>query len=217
VKTCTKCRKELDSCYFYSDNRRSDGLQSQCKDCMNLAAKKRYESMPEDAKALLFQKRKEYEKTEAVKKKKREQAREYYATHTKIHKERCSDWNTRNRDRVNTRYRERSKDDVLYSLMKRLATRMRHCVTKGGRATFSLLGCSPQELIAHLGKKPGRDYHVDHICPLAQAENEEELLKLFHYTNLQWLQGKENIRKRHLRTVKGEYMCKLLLGREWRE
>lgn len=38
-------------------------------------------------------------------------------------------------------------------------------------------------------------WHIDHIIPLASAKNIEELYKLNHYTNLQPLEAKENMRK----------------------
>ena len=38
-------------------------------------------------------------------------------------------------------------------------------------------------------------YHIDHIIPVSIATNEEELLKLNHYTNLQLLYPKDNLSK----------------------
>jgi hypothetical protein len=38
-------------------------------------------------------------------------------------------------------------------------------------------------------------WHIDHIIPLASANTEDELLKLFHYTNLQPLWAEENLLK----------------------
>lgn len=37
--------------------------------------------------------------------------------------------------------------------------------------------------------------HIDHIIPLATANNEEEVIKLCHYSNLQLLKAKDNLSK----------------------
>jgi len=66
-----------------------------------------------------------------------------------------------------------------------------------------LIGCSKEELKWHLEKqfKPGMTWdnygkwHVDHIIPLYTAKTEQEVYKLYHYTNLQPLWAEENLRK----------------------
>ena len=41
----------------------------------------------------------------------------------------------------------------------------------------------------------GEPYHIDHIIPLSTAKNEEEVIKLCHYTNLQLLKPEDNLEK----------------------
>ena len=84
--------------------------------------------------------------------------------------------------------------------------------------TASLLGCSFEELQIHLGLKQECNYELDHICPCAQAQNEEELIKLQHYSNFRWLSAEENGAngKWNKWTPEGEELCRKLLGREWK-
>jgi len=69
--------------------------------------------------------------------------------------------------------------------------------------TFNIVGCSPLQLKEHLEKQfvdgmtweNRSEWHIDHIVPLSSAKTEEELYKLFHYTNLQPLWAIDNIKK----------------------
>ena len=82
---------------------------------------------------------------------------------------------------------------------------VKNLLSHDNNKTFEIVGCTPQELKDHLEKhfKEGMTWenyglygwHIDHIIPLASAETEEELLKLFHYTNLQPLWAEENLLK----------------------
>lgn len=92
----------------------------------------------------------------------------------------------------------------------------RHRLPKTGK-TLAILGAeSWEQILAFLGPRPeGPDIQLDHICPLAQARDAEELHKLFHYTNLQWLSRADNIKKGTQKTPEGEILCLKLLGRPW--
>jgi hypothetical protein len=71
--------------------------------------------------------------------------------------------------------------------------------------TENLLGCTYIEAKLHIESlfKPGmtwdnhslHGWHIDHIIPISSAKTQDELVKLCHYTNLQPLWAKDNLRK----------------------
>ena len=83
-------------------------------------------------------------------------------------------------------------------------------ITKKNK-TFEYVGCTPSELKSHLEKQfynnPETNetmtwmnwaldgWHIDHKVPLDQAKNEEDAKRLCHYTNLQPMWAKENLKK----------------------
>jgi hypothetical protein len=104
--------------------------------------------------------------------------------------------------------RERRKVDLLYATKERLRTRICNFMKKRGvtkdKTTETMLGCSYDKFVKHLeGQfKDGMfwenrgEWHIDHIIPLNSAKTDEEIVRLCHYTNLQPLWAKENIRKK---------------------
>lgn len=97
--------------------------------------------------------------------------------------------------------------DPLYKLKENLRRRTFKAfeVSKWNKnnTTKDLLGCEFNELYEYIESKftdgmnwsNQGEWHIDHIIPLASAEDEEEIKKLFHYTNLQPLWAIDNIRK----------------------
>jgi len=159
--------------------------------------------------------------------------KEIYTPLTRSHR---SEYNKKyqddNREELNkksaARLRKRIKNDPIFRLRKNLSTRIRHALkAKGfskGKRTWEILGTDKEGLISHFMSTQGIDIidknewinkEVDHICPLDQARNEEELLILNHYTNLQLLDKKDNLIKSNKKTIEAENKCKELLGREW--
>ena len=117
-----------------------------------------------------------------------------------------------NRDKLNKlqrKFRIKNKDNLLYKIRLTLKSRVRAFLksknlTKNS-STFTMVGMSSIEFKAYLEKqfKDGmswenygyRGWHIDHIIPISSANNEEELIKLCHYTNLQPLWAVDNFKK----------------------
>ena len=108
-------------------------------------------------------------------------------------------------------YHRRIKKDPDFKLAIAMRNRLRSYLrTKGlnkNNETMELVGCSKKFLREHLEKqfKPGmnwsnhslRGWHIDHIRPLSKFDftHPEELKKACHYSNLQPLWSKENLKK----------------------
>lgn len=104
--------------------------------------------------------------------------------------------------------RERLRRDVAFRLLFKARNRLWY-VTKGtaraGR-TISLIGCTPEELKAHLEKQflPGwtwadwgKVFEIDHIIPCSKFDMTDPAQQraCFHYTNLQPLEKMLNRQK----------------------
>ena len=72
-------------------------------------------------------------------------------------------------------------------------------------STINLIGCDYDFFINYIENKfiegmTWENYgyygwHIDHMIPLCSAKNEDEIKKLFHYTNLQPLWWEDNFKK----------------------
>ncbi len=94
-----------------------------------------------------------------------------------------------------------------YRIIATLRARLGKAVERKSNSTKNLLGCTIKELREHLEEqfKDGmtwnnygvKGWHIDHIKPCIQFDliKEEEQEKCFHYTNLQPLWAKDNLRK----------------------
>ena len=71
--------------------------------------------------------------------------------------------------------------------------------------TEKIIGCSLDFLCNYLRETYYKNYgveydgtqnvHIDHIVPLSTAKTEKDVYRLCHYTNLQLLNAKDNLRK----------------------
>ncbi len=187
MKTCNKCKIEKSLEDFHKNKAsKNNGLYSICKSC-----KKEYYLKNIDKSKEYFQKNKE-----------------------------------KRRDAKNLYMREYTKEKLKNNLLFRLRVNISRIIcnvmkTKGYKKnskTEFILGCSFEEFKKHIesqfeswmnwdnygNPKDGilefnKTWDIDHIIPTSSAKNEEELIKLNHYTNLQPLCSKVN---RHIKINK---------------
>ena len=95
----------------------------------------------------------------------------------------------------------------LYKLRCNIASLIFTSIKKQGYSkkskTFEILGCTFEEFKVHLEKQFTKGmnwenqgkWHLDHIYPVSLAKDEEELIRLNHYTNFQPLWAEDNLKK----------------------
>ena len=184
-KKCKSCLNEYYLDNFYKHNKIKDGFSNNCKECVKEKSRAYH--------------KKNKEKISIKQKKYRKNNRDYFNLKNK-------EWNKK------TGYgkiyqQDRLKNDAFFKFKNRLRTLLRNSITKQSftkkSKSFEILGCDYESVILHLEKKfiEGMTWdnygkwHIDHIIPISSAKNEEQVLKLNHYTNLQPLWAKENLKK----------------------
>ena len=184
---------------YYSENRETI-----------LAKKKIYQSLKKDAIS-------EYQATyyQLNKEKKKKKSHDFYVLHRT---ERIAE---------DIAYaRERKATDPLYKMSHNIRSLLAGVLKFKGFSkkskTAKLLGCTDKEFYNHIEfqfidgmtwDNYGIYWTYDHICPCAQAQDEEELIKLQHYSNLR--PYIENLKKSDNKTPEGEKLCLILLNRQW--
>lgn len=120
-------------------------------------------------------------------------------------------WISENRERARIakqNYARRKRvNDPVFVLKQRLRCRIREALRGVGatksKRTEAILGCSIEAFRAQIesmfssGMSWSRlsEIHIDHIVPLSAAKTEEDVLRLFHHTNMQPLWAGDNLRK----------------------
>lgn len=97
------------------------------------------------------------------------------------------------------------KIDPLERLKKNLRDRIRKYLTEENKSkkTFDIIGLDKENFKSYIESKFEEgmswdnygEWHLDHIKPLHLSKNEEDLIKLNHYTNLQPLWAEDNLKK----------------------
>lgn len=141
-----------------------------------------------------------------------EKTKQYYHKNREKILNYAEQYRIKNKTKINNRqanYRKkRYACDPLFKLMSTCRSRISQALKrqsyKKTKSSYDLLGCSWLELRIYLENQftvgmsweNYGEWHVDHIVPLCSASNEQEILALFHYTNLQPLWAVDNLKKR---------------------
>jgi hypothetical protein len=179
-KTCSKCGEEKELELFVKCKDCLDGYRSSCNECFN-AYMRKYNEINK-CKVLKIN-RKSYYKTKLKN-----------PELLKIKRKKSND---------------KRKTDIFLKLSTNISNSIRKSIYNNGfkkhTKTHKILGCSSDKFKRHLESQfqegmtwdnYGRNgWHIDHIYPVSKARDEEHLLELNHYTNLQPLWEKDNIAK----------------------
>lgn len=225
MKTCTICLETKSFSEFNTLNRSPDGLYPQCKTCKRAIDSEYYrikkEKLKEKARKYYTEnkekilakkdriKAQEYNKNYRLKKK--ENIKVYNEEYRQKNAEAISlkrkEYRQKNKDKINEYNKFRLESNPNAKISKGLRNRLRDFLKlKGIKKTQkfeSYVGCSIDQLKAHLESQfqDGMtwnnygEWHIDHILPLSNARDEEQLYKLCHYLNLRPLWAKDNIKK----------------------
>lgn len=121
-----------------------------------------------------------------------------------------SQYSKNNRPKINAKksvYEKQRRDaDPLFKLTKNTRKMVsRYMLGEKSKRTQEIIGCTYEELKTYIENQftegmswdnyGVNGWHVDHIKPLAMANNEEEIIASNHYTNLQPLWCLDNLSK----------------------
>lgn len=175
---CIKCKKQkdLDSC-LYCKECRTPYWKQYAIDNKEKISKRKRQYREDNREKILMQEKKKRNKSEY-------------------------------KEKRNARERKKGQNNPIYKIKNSMRARVWSFLNgkKKSKRTMELVGCSLDFLKAHLEKQfdsnmtwanYGSYWHIDHVRPCKSFNllDPEEQKKCFHYTNLQPLECKENMRK----------------------
>ena len=158
-------------------------------------------------------------------------AKQYKADYYKAHKEEYREKHVRyyqlNKEEIINKQLNLRKQNPLLRLRHSLSSNVnkslsKHSMKKSNK-TMKIVGLSLIDFRTYLEsyfdiQMTWNNYgkwEVDHTCPLSQAKSEDELYKLWNYTNLRPMWANLNKIKSDNKTKEAEEMCIELLNRGW--
>ena len=207
-KSCNKCKKLKKYSEFTRDINSKDFINNTCKSCTINSLKEYTHSVLEKKCALC---KTVLQSNEFVKNKRVKDGLSYYC-------KKCANINSKKYDKNKDQNKKRLKNRLAKEPIFKLSANTRNIIWqsfkracngtyKKSDKTENILGCTIPKFIEHLQSlftegmtlenngNCEECWHIDHKIPLASAVTEEDIIKLCHYTNLQPLWSRENIKK----------------------
>ena len=212
MKSCSKCKENKEFSSFHKSSRNKCGYRSQCISCENEYKEANKDKLKEYFKNRVYDSvsKKEYYKLnkESILSKRKE----YYINNREQKIEYQKLYNSNNKESRNLYLSTRRENDPLFKLITNVRNLIYNSFYYNGYSknskTEELLGCSFEELKQHLESKfePWMNWNnrglyngelnygwdIDHVIPLSSVNEEIDIIKLNHYTNLQPLCSKIN-------------------------
>lgn len=225
TKICTKCGIEKSLEDFHKDKNTKDGRRSWCKDCSNQYRRehrniekekeyaKNHKKESRDRQRKYRERHPEKGKEYYYKAKESGQLARYLEDNKEKIKEQRKLYYEKNKEKiiykVNKWKEEKRKSDPLFKLKDRIRgviyDSFRRYGTSKPTHTKDIVGLDVEDFRNYLLQTFINNYgyewdgiekiHIDHIIPLSTAKNEEDIIKLCHYTNLQLLKAEDNVVK----------------------
>jgi hypothetical protein len=212
MKECSKCKEKKDLSFFTKLKKSKDGLSYWCKECRK---KSQYKWLQKNKEKIKAYNKKNKEKIKAYRKK-------YYEKNKEKMKENAARWHKNNPEKVKEKNRRGVKKwNEKHSFKSRIIGLIKQSLYRKGfssnlkwdKIESDILGCNYDFLQNYLNETFKKNYnidiknaiekiHIDHIKPISSAETMDEILKLNHYTNLQYLYASDNISKYNKKTFK---------------
>lgn len=225
IVKCSRCGADKEPSEFNKDKYLKNGLKSACRTCTKemykaWSSSEQGQEYKKEYDKCRYDENVEYEKARAQKW--REANPERYRRIVKEWRERNPERiremrrrrseDPKRREAVNAYYRKKRREDLNYRLAGSLRSRLRAATRaqlgglspKKGSAIENL-GFPMKEFILYIeglfqegmSWENYGEWHLDHVLPLSgfDLSDPEQVKKVCHYTNLQPLWAKENIRK----------------------
>lgn len=199
-KICSKCNTEKLMIDFRKE-------RSQCKTCI-ATLQSEYKKLNSIS---ILKKTKDYFDDPINKEKRKNYRKMYYNKNASVLNEKKKAYRQINKKEIRTysnNYSAKRKSiDNLYKLTcsfrSMVSTAFKRKFWTKNNSTEKLLGCDfvfAKKYVEGKFKKGMKwgnygEWHIDHIIPISAARTKEDLCILFHYSNLQPLWAKENIKK----------------------